>query len=155
MAHFRYEPAILERFPEIVGGVLYATGVSNGPTPRGLTDAFVATQADVRTRIGAAALSDLPAIAAWRRAFRAFGVDPTRYRSAAEALLRRLTKQGDVPSISTLVDLANLVSIRYALPVAVFDRRMISGCTTFGSPPATSAGPTLAQARRSAPPRAR
>jgi DNA/RNA-binding domain of Phe-tRNA-synthetase-like protein len=41
--------------------------------------------------------------------------------------LRRLTKQGELPSISTLVDLANLVSIRHALPVAVFDRSAISG----------------------------
>ncbi len=72
-------------------------------------------------------MSEVPALAAWRRAFRAFGVDPTQYRSAAEALLRRLTKQGELPSIGTLVDLANLVSIRYALPVAVFDRRTIRG----------------------------
>ncbi len=62
--------------------------------------------------------------------FRGFGVDPTQYRSAAEALLRRLTKQGELPSIGTLVDLANLVSIRYALPVAVFDWRGISGGST-------------------------
>jgi DNA/RNA-binding domain of Phe-tRNA-synthetase-like protein len=62
--------------------------------------------------------------------FRGFGVDPTQYRSAAEALLRRLTKQGELPSIGTLVDLANLVSIRYALPVAVFDWRGMSGGTT-------------------------
>ncbi len=74
-------------------------------------------------------LSELPALAAWRKVFRGFGVDPTQYRSAAEALLRRLTKQGELPSIGTLVDLANLVSIRYALAVAVFDERGISGGT--------------------------
>jgi DNA/RNA-binding domain of Phe-tRNA-synthetase-like protein len=75
-------------------------------------------------------LSELPSLAAWRGVFRGFGVNPTKYRSAAEALLRRLTKQGDIPSINTLVDLANLVSIRYALPVAVFDQRGVSGGTT-------------------------
>ena len=67
---------------------------------------------------------------AWRRAFRAFGVDPTAYRSAAEALLRRLTKQGSIPSINTLVDIGNLVSIRYALPVAVFDLGSMDGGLT-------------------------
>jgi DNA/RNA-binding domain of Phe-tRNA-synthetase-like protein len=56
-------------------------------------------------------------------------VNPTQYRSAAEALLRRLTKQGDIPSVNALVDVANLVSIRYALPVAVFDQRDIAGGT--------------------------
>jgi DNA/RNA-binding domain of Phe-tRNA-synthetase-like protein len=72
----------------------------------------------------------VPSLAAWRRAFRAFGVDPTAYRSAAEALLRRLTKQGSIPSIGTLVDLGNLVAIRYALPVAVFDLASVAGGLT-------------------------
>jgi DNA/RNA-binding domain of Phe-tRNA-synthetase-like protein len=129
MARFRYEPRILERFPGIVGGIIHATDVTNGRTTRSLAEAFAAEQAVIRAQIGSTPLSELPALAAWRRAFRAFGVDPTQYRSAAEALLRRLTKQGELPSINTLVDLANLVSIRYALPVAVFDLRMISGGT--------------------------
>jgi DNA/RNA-binding domain of Phe-tRNA-synthetase-like protein len=127
MPSFAYEPEILERFPGIVGGVLHATGVTNGPTPSSLAAAFTAEQAAVRARIGETPLSEMPSLAAWRRAFRGFGVDPTQYRSAAEALLRRLTKQGELPSIGTLVDLANLVSIRHALPVAVFDRAAIRG----------------------------
>lgn len=127
MARFGYDPAIVQRFPGIVGGVLYATAVTNGPTPPDLARDFAATQARVIERIGSTPLSEIPSLAAWRRAFRAFGVDPTQYRSAAESLLRRLTKQGDLPSIGTLVDLANLVSIQAALPVAVFDLRQIDG----------------------------
>ncbi|MEO8229462.1 MAG: phenylalanine--tRNA ligase beta subunit-related protein [Chloroflexota bacterium] len=128
MACFRYQPAILERFPGIAGGVIHASGVTNGPTPSGLAEQFATTQAEVRAQIGATPLSELPSLAAWRRVFRSFGVDPTQYRSAAEGLLRRLIKQGDLPSIGTLVDLANLVSIRHALPVAVFDAKAITGC---------------------------
>jgi DNA/RNA-binding domain of Phe-tRNA-synthetase-like protein len=130
MALFRYAPEILERSPGIVGGVIHANGVTNGPTPRALAQEFVAAQTAVRSGIGATPLSELPPLAAWRRVFRGFGVDPTQYRSAAEALLRRLTKQGDLPSIGTLVDLANLVSIRHALPVAVFDLQAIRGGIT-------------------------
>ena len=129
MARFRYDPDIIERFPAVVGGVIHATGVHNDPTPPRLVAAFHDEIVAVRARIGEAPLSELPALAAWRRVFRGFGVDPTQYRSAAEALLRRLTKQGELPSIGTLVDLANLVSIRHALPVAVFDQRAISGGT--------------------------
>jgi DNA/RNA-binding domain of Phe-tRNA-synthetase-like protein len=130
MRRFGYEPEILERFPRVVGGVIHAGGVVNRPAPAELSAAFVAEQRAVIQRIGAMPLSELPTLAAWRGVFRGFGVDPTKYRSAAEALLRRLTKQGDLPSIDTLVDLANLVSIRYALPVAVFDQRAISGGTS-------------------------
>jgi DNA/RNA-binding domain of Phe-tRNA-synthetase-like protein len=130
MRRFGYEPEILERFPRVVGGVIHAGGVVNRPAPAELSAAFVAEQRAVIQRVGATPLSELPTLAAWRGVFRGFGVDPTKYRSAAEALLRRLTKQGELPSIDTLVDLANLVSIRYALPVAVFDQRAISGGTS-------------------------
>ncbi len=129
MVLFRYDADVLERFPTIVGGVMHATGVHNGVPPPGLAAAFADEKVAIRARIGATPLSELPTLAAWRKAFRGFGVDPTQYRCAAEALLRRLTKQGDLPSIGTLVDIANLVSIRYALPVAVFDVRGIAGGT--------------------------
>jgi DNA/RNA-binding domain of Phe-tRNA-synthetase-like protein len=127
---FRYAGEIVARFPTIVGGVVHAHGVANGAAPLELTRAFAKEQRAALERIGERPLSELPSLAAWRRAFSAFGVEPTKYRSAAEALLRRLTKQGDIPSINLLVDLGNLVSIRYALPVAVFDQRSVSGGTT-------------------------
>lgn len=130
MASFSYEPEVAARFPTIVGGVIHAVGLANGPSSADLLEAFEAEQAAVLARIGATPLSELASLAAWRRAFRAFGVDPTAYRSAAEALLRRLTKQGSIPSINALVDIGNLISIRYALPVAVFDQRAMTGGTT-------------------------
>jgi DNA/RNA-binding domain of Phe-tRNA-synthetase-like protein len=130
MPRFRYDPGVLARFPTIVGGVIHARGVASGPSPAALQDAFRSEQAAVLARIGTTLLSELPSLAAWRRAFRGFGVDPTAYRSAAEALLRRLTKQGSIPSIGALVDLGNLVSIRYGLPVSVMDQRPMTGGTT-------------------------
>jgi DNA/RNA-binding domain of Phe-tRNA-synthetase-like protein len=118
---FRYDSGLLERFPTIVGGVVHARGVANGPSTPALAAAFGAEQERTFERIGDEPLGTVPSLAAWRRAFTAFGVEPTRYRSAAEALLRRLTKHGNVPSVSLLVDLGNLVSLRYGIPVAVFD----------------------------------
>jgi DNA/RNA-binding domain of Phe-tRNA-synthetase-like protein len=127
---FCYSPDLVERFPDVTGGVIFAEGVTNGSPPVPLREAYRAEQEAVRARIGATPLSELLTLAAWRGAFRRFGVDPTQCRSAAEALLRRLTKKGDIPSINTLVDLGNLVSIRYGLPVAVFDTRTLAGSLT-------------------------
>ncbi len=127
---FNYHPDLLSRFPDICGGVILAQGLTNSPTPPDLLQAYLAEQRAVLAKLGDAPLSEIPSLAAWRAAFRAFGVDPTRYRSAAESLLRRLTKKGDIPSINALVDLCNLVSIRYALPVAAFDARALSGAVT-------------------------
>jgi DNA/RNA-binding domain of Phe-tRNA-synthetase-like protein len=130
MSLFQYHPAILTRYPHIVGGVLLARNVTNGPTPAPLLALYQAEQQQVLQRLGTTPLSQIESLAAWRRAFREFGVDPTHYRSASEALLRRLTKKGTIPSINLLVDLGNLVSIRYGLPVAVFDRRALQGTVT-------------------------
>jgi DNA/RNA-binding domain of Phe-tRNA-synthetase-like protein len=129
MSVFAYSDEILASFPTIRGGVLHATGLTNGPTPEPLMAEYLSQQQATIERIGETPLAEIPSIAAWRRAFSAFGVKPTQYRNAAEALLRRLTKQGDIPSINLLVDVANLVSIRYALPVAVFDQREVTGGT--------------------------
>jgi DNA/RNA-binding domain of Phe-tRNA-synthetase-like protein len=130
MTTFRYHPDILARYPGVVGGVILAHGMTNGPTPHSLLAAYQEEQQAVKQRLGSTPLSKIESLAAWRNAMRGFGIDPTQYRSAAEALLRRLTKKGDIPSINTLVDLGNLVSIRYALPVAVFDTRVLQGPVT-------------------------
>jgi DNA/RNA-binding domain of Phe-tRNA-synthetase-like protein len=127
---FHYHPDILTRYPQIVGGAILARHVTNGPTPTRLQALYQAEQQQVLQRLANTPLSQIESLAAWRRAFRGFGVDPTQYRSASEALLRRLTKKGTLPSINLLVDLGNLVSIRYGLPVAMFERRALQGTVT-------------------------
>lgn len=124
---FAYEEAVARRFPTIRAGVIHATGLTNGPSPPALLEEYRAAQRAASERLASSAIAELPSIAAWRRVLTGFGVKPTRHRVAPEALLRRLGKKGDIPSISTLVDLGNLVSIRYALPVAVFDHAGIDG----------------------------
>jgi DNA/RNA-binding domain of Phe-tRNA-synthetase-like protein len=127
MLAFQYHPDIIARFPNIVGGVLLAHSMENGPASEALSAAYITEQQATLTRIGNTPLSELETLAAWRSAFRDFGVNPTKYRSAAEALLRRLTKKGDIPGINAVVDICNLVSIRYGLPVAAFDARHLTG----------------------------
>ena len=127
---FGYHPAVLARFPEICGGVVLIKDLSNRPTPAALLETYLNEQRRVLAAIGEQPLSEIASLAGWRAAFRQFGVDPTKYRSAAEALLRRLTKKGDIPSINALVDICNLVSIRHALPVAAFDTRPLNGPVT-------------------------
>jgi len=127
---FVYADAVTERYPTIHAGVIHATGLTNGRSSAELLDEYTAEQQAACERLKVASIADLPSIAAWRRAFSQFGAKPTQYRSAPEALLRRLVKHGDIPTINTLVDIGNLVSIRYAMPVAVFDLANIAGSIT-------------------------
>ena len=80
-----------------------------------------------------AAISGDPTVAALRKLFRAAGCDPTRYRPASEALLRRLVKGGELPEISPLVDLNNCLSAELAVPCCVMVEGSFSAPLTWRS----------------------
>lgn len=54
---------------------------------------------------------------AWDEVFKAFGAKPRRTPCSAQALRKRVLKDGTVPAIDPIVDLYNAVSIKYAIPV--------------------------------------
>ncbi len=56
-----------------------------------------------------------------RQIFKAVGTDPSRYRPSAEALIRRLINGKSIPSINPVVDINNYISIRYRIPIGVYD----------------------------------
>jgi DNA/RNA-binding domain of Phe-tRNA-synthetase-like protein len=66
-------------------------------------------------------------LAAWREAYKAFGSKPQRTPSSAEALWRRIERDGALASINAVVDLYNAVSLRYAVPVGGEDLAMYQG----------------------------
>jgi DNA/RNA-binding domain of Phe-tRNA-synthetase-like protein len=53
----------------------------------------------------------------WREAYRAFGAKPQRTPCSAEALRKRFEKDGGLPRVNTVVDLYNVVSVNFAVPV--------------------------------------
>ncbi|MCK7614970.1 B3/B4 domain-containing protein [Roseibium sediminicola] len=114
-----YAQPILLAFPELVFGAVEIDGISNQVDMSGDIAALLDR---ARTRLAAHNESELPEIRAWRQAFTQMGLKPTQYRCAAEALLRRLRKEGNLPSFHPVIDLCNAASCAYAIPVAVFDR---------------------------------
>jgi DNA/RNA-binding domain of Phe-tRNA-synthetase-like protein len=121
---FQHHADIWREFPGLVPGVLTVRGVSAGAD---VTEPVARFQAIARERLQATEVSAFPEIQAWRRAFSQMGLKPTQYRSASEALLRRFSKEGDLPSILPLIDLCNAVSLAFAIPVAVIDLAGIEG----------------------------
>jgi len=129
-AIFAYAEQLAEQCPTLRAGLLHASGLTNGSSPPQLLAAYDTEQQAAAQRLQATPAAEMPSIAAWRRAFTRFGATPTKHRSTPEALLRRLASHEDVPSIGTLVDIGNLASLRYAVPVAVFDLARIRGTLT-------------------------
>jgi DNA/RNA-binding domain of Phe-tRNA-synthetase-like protein len=103
---FAYDDAVAEQFSTIRAGVIHASRLSNGPSPPELLDEYRAEQQATSERLKTTTIADLPQVAAWRRVFTGFGAKPTQYRNAAEALLRRLAKHGDIPTINPTITLS-------------------------------------------------
>src|SRR5256886_9744672 len=66
-------------------------------------------------------------IAAVRGLQKSFGFDPARYRSSSESLLRRVLKGQGLYQINTAVDVNNLCSLEFLLPMCSYDLRHVKG----------------------------
>jgi DNA/RNA-binding domain of Phe-tRNA-synthetase-like protein len=120
---FQHSSEIWRDFPELVPGIVFATGITHDVAAGDRVAKFTAI---ARSRLAREPESELPEIRAWRRAFTRMGLKPTQYRCASEALLRRFRKEGALPELHPLVDVCNAVSLAFAIPVAVFDVAKIS-----------------------------
>lgn len=117
--HFSHHPAIWQQYPELVAGMLAASGIRKDAS----VDALVSRhEATAHARLAAAGSeSELPEVQAWRRTFARMGLKPTQYRCASESLLRRLRKESAMPRIHPLIDVCNAISMAFGIPVAVLD----------------------------------
>ncbi len=122
--YFQHSADIWRDFPDLVPGVLAASGITAEVPVPARTAEFTAIAA---SRLAGVTESELPEIQAWRRAFARMGLKPTQYRCASESLLRRFRKEGTLPRLHPLVDLCNAASLAFAIPVAVLDLAKISG----------------------------
>lgn len=85
---------------------------------------FDAEVADAEAAVRAGRVADpAPARALYRR----FGVDPTRHRPSSEALLRRVRRGEPLPRVNSLVDVANVISVRLQVPVGLHDLARVEG----------------------------
>lgn len=95
--------------------MVVAHEVVNGPSPDAVVRLLREAEQSVRERLSAETLTDDPHIKPWREAYRAFGAKPSEFRSSVEAMTRRVLRGDSLPSINTLVDIGNVVSLRYLL----------------------------------------
>lgn len=122
---FFHEPCIWSGFPALVAGVMVLEGVRTLQARADVVEHNVALA--YQRLLAGEGEGGWPEVQAWRRVFGQMGLRPTQVRSAVEALLRRLRKEGSLPRVHPLVDLCNALSVRHAVPIAVFDLDRVAG----------------------------
>ena len=114
--------------PSFVGAAVEAS-VQNTEFHQELWDEIHRWETKFRSELTVDSLKEIPSIAATRAVYRKCGKDPSRYRPASEALIRRMLQGKELYQIDTLVDLVNLASIVYGYSIGGFDASKMEGDT--------------------------
>lgn len=110
-------------------------------------DALIGEREKVcRQRFPDTPLSEIDGIAAWRDAYKRFGIKKTSYRSSVERLVKNVLAERRLPAINTFVDCYNAVSLQHVFPVGADDADKIGDEVSFRYSRATDTFLPLGQA---------
>ena len=96
-----------------------------GPSDEDSDTLLQAAEDAARQALSERAVDQLPHVAAWREAYRAFGAKPQRTRNSVEALLRRA--DSGLPRVNRLTDTYNAISVLHQIPLGGEDLTRYAG----------------------------
>jgi len=113
---------IADAFPHYRVAAVVADDLTIAPERPAALDALIAQrEAEARARWAGMELAQIPGIAAWRAAYKAFGIRQTRYRSSVERLVKNVLAGRSLARINAFVDAYNAVSLAHVLPLGADD----------------------------------
>lgn len=115
------------RFPTLKAILHAISGIAVEKNNPELDEFKESVYSRVRERYNLDSLPQVPIFRAYRDFFWRVGVDPTKIRPSAEALIRRILAGKSIPSVNTLVDAYNLASVETGVALAVFDLSRVTG----------------------------
>lgn len=113
--------------PQIKFGIIHYENITVGDSPQMLKGRLQLFQESLFFELEDQNINELPEIKDWRSIFKKLGKDPNRYRHSAEALYRRVKKQQYITSINSATDLNNFFSLKYRIPLGIYDKDLIQG----------------------------
>lgn len=113
--------------PKVRLGMVAASPVAIGPSGPPLLQEMEALAGRLASEHRGKPPAAVGGIAPARELYRSFAIDPTRTRPSSEALLRRVMKGKPLPRICNAVDLCTLCSLRFLLPIGLYDAGRIRG----------------------------
>jgi DNA/RNA-binding domain of Phe-tRNA-synthetase-like protein len=125
LAGARVDAAVFALRPDYRAVVLAADGIVPGRGDQAIDALLQAAEAAASEALRGGPAEQLPHVAAWRDAYRAFGAKPNRTRNSLEALLRRAAS--GLPRVNRLTDLYNAVSVLHQIPVGGEDLTRYAG----------------------------
>lgn len=122
---FEIAKEVFDLLPDAYFGVVAVKGMDNQKEIPELEEMLQKNIEECEKAFEGVKVKNAEAIAPYREAFRAIGINPNRYMCSIEALLDRIAKGKGFPHINAVVDLGNAVSIKYRLPIGAHDMATI------------------------------
>lgn len=119
------DAAVFALRPDYRALLLAVDGLVPGPSDQASDALLQAAEAAAVEALRDRPADQVPHVAAWREAYRAFGAKPQRTRNSLEALLRRAAT--GLPRVNRLTDLYNAVSVLHQLPLGGEDLSRYTG----------------------------
>ena len=107
--------------------IIFEADVQNSETSEIQKQELDALCKDISEKYKIGDINSIPAIAATRKAYKACGKDPNRYRPSQEQMMRRIVKGLGLYYVNALVDAGNELSLRTGCAVGCFDADKIEG----------------------------
>jgi DNA/RNA-binding domain of Phe-tRNA-synthetase-like protein len=121
----KIDPALRRKFPELNALILKIEGVQVETESPELEQFKEEVIERICRRWTLLQLREESVFRAYRDFFWRIGIDPTKVRPAAEALIRRVLRGSPLPKINTFVDSYNLASMETDVALAAFDEDRI------------------------------
>ncbi|MDQ2852492.1 MAG: phenylalanine--tRNA ligase beta subunit-related protein, partial [Actinomycetota bacterium] len=119
------DDAVFALRPDYRALLLAVDGVVPGPSDDASEALLLAAETAADEAITDCPIEELPHVAAWRDAYRSFGVKPQRTRHSLEAMLRRVEE--GLPRVNRLTDIYNSISVRHQIPIGGEDLQQYDG----------------------------
>jgi DNA/RNA-binding domain of Phe-tRNA-synthetase-like protein len=111
--------------PDVKLGIVEAEGLRVAPADESLARMMDEICDRKRREFTVETLAEAGPTRAVRAMFRAWDMDPSKYRPSSEALLRRIVQGKGLYRVSNVVDIGNVGSIETAWPFGCYDRSRI------------------------------
>jgi DNA/RNA-binding domain of Phe-tRNA-synthetase-like protein len=124
---FLISPDILIKYPQLSVGVIIAEGLDNSGESKEIQKETEKVETGIRNNFSNETLSQNTKIEVWRKAYTSFGAKPKDNKCSVESLYRTVLNGNHLRHINMAVDIYNLISLKYMLPVGGEDIDKVQG----------------------------
>ena len=124
---FKVYHEVFEKLPDLYFGVIVGNQMNNQQYIPEIYDLMKNEMSKVENNLTGINLKEYQEIMPYRDAFYQLNLNPNKFMSSVEAMVKRVSKGNVLPSINPVVDLVNSISLKYILPMGAHDLDALEG----------------------------